>query len=513
MPNIRTYQSKADVPQPGQADSFVAGAGEAQAQGIKGFGDPLAKGMEDLGSQVVNYEEQNETSKLAADASTAQAELTKQWLDTARTADPNDTGVAQRFMDNVVNPRLDQVGADVSTRTGKLMWQKARAGLAADMFTKTAADQATLAGEAQVQNMTTVMNQGSDTVMSDPASFQSVMGMQDMALEGAVRTGLPRTKALELQTHMHKQTAQAMLMGIAANAGPDQAQAEMDSGKVDAYLDAGDKATLQTHFDTLRKAQTEQQKSDAAELRRQQQEQFKSAASEVTATTIGPDGQLTVPPDYYENVAKLRLLPGQDDGTVRAMLDLGRSLTRELAEGTPSHDDPVTFDNFQQRIGIPAGQPGALTTAEVLRARAASNLSDKSFTLFKDAALNSAKDPQAAQHNREFAQLATGFKGYIGQVGPFGNFLNPIGGQRYMEFSMAARQIFDQGTASGKSLPQIEADIIKIVPKYQVNNQDAANMMQGAILNGLKPQPQIVPATPRNPGESPADYLKRIKGQ
>lgn len=515
MPNIRTYQGKDNAPVAGNADQSAAGTGQANAEGIEGLGDPVAKGMQTLGAGLVNYAEQNETSKLAADASTAQADLTTQWAQVHQQADPNDTQVAQRFMDQVVTPRLDQIGQDVSTRTGKLMWEKVRAGLQADMFTKTAADQASLAGDAQVQNMMTVMNNASSTVMSDPTAFNSVMAMKDLAIEGAVRTGgLPSSEAVKLRTDMNKQIAVGTIYGINANGGPDQAQAALDSGRFDSYLDASSKEELQLHINRSRTAQTEQQRAQLAAQKQAGEQDFDTKAAAIMGSVIQPDGTLALPPNYYSMVAtQLQGHPYVKQGTVEAALNFGRSLTADAEKGIPSKDDPATYDNFQQRMSVPPGQPGALTLPEIYQARANHLLSDSSMSVFKGNVEALSKDPAAAQNNRDFNALMAGYKQYIDTTDALGQFTRPQGAQAYYEFSLAARQTFDADKRAGKSPSQIETEVRKLLPRYQMNQQGRMGLATQNMTNGAQPLPVIAPATPRQPGETIADWTKRTGGK
>ena len=308
MARIREYTNRESI-DTGPLVNAARGAqisGEVIGQSIKQGIGAVQQGI----GEVEKHVAQSETSKLMADFATAQAELTTQWRDTAAKADPNDHDVADRFMQEVVAPRLEKMGEGLDTEQGQAMYARAAAGLHADLFQKTAADQSSLAGVAAITNLDTVTNQLSTTVRNDPAGFKSAIAMSNLTIEGLVQNEqLPRDKALELGQKIRAQIAQSAFIGM-ADQNPDAAKAALANGDFNDYIDGTIAKTLDSYADQRKNAQNADQRAADAALRKQQKDQADAVSSAISASMIDPKtGAVTVPSDYFTNLTKYAQLP------------------------------------------------------------------------------------------------------------------------------------------------------------------------------------------------------------
>ena len=239
MAQIRTYTAQEQLPSPSGAMADAAGQ-----NALGGIG----KGMQKLGSALQEHAAQTETSTLAAQSATLHAELTNEWLNIKRTADPNDHEMAEKFMDSA-QQRIDQLGDNLTSPIARQQFERTSANMKADFATRTLADQAQIAGEAAVQNSQIQTNAYASSVLADPDSFGSVIAHDQESLSGMVQAGsLPQTEAIKLHRENAAQYAQSAVFGYTRAGNFDAAREFLDSDKANAYLDGTQKASLLTHI-------------------------------------------------------------------------------------------------------------------------------------------------------------------------------------------------------------------------------------------------------------------------
>lgn len=510
MPRIREYTNTQglDAGPLASAGGNAAQAGYYQGQNIeRGFSD-LARTT----GEVEQHVAQNETSKLAADFATAQSELTTQWADTARKADPNDHEAANRFMNDVVRPRLEALGDGLMTQQAQSMYQKAAAGLHADLFSKTSADQSQLAGVAAITNLDTIKNQLSNAVRNDPASLPNTLKMADITTEGLVQAyGLPREKALELGQSVREEIAKSAFIGM-ADANPQAAKAALASGQFSDYFDGTTAKAMASYADEQDRAATSAQRAAEAEQRRQEKDQFNNAQAVISASVVDPEtGDIKISPDYFKTVTQLALMPGADGGAVRAMLSAGQAIVREQAKGIPAVTDPHAYSDFANRMYLGRDEPNQLSVREVDLAKSRGELSDKDYTFFRRVANEQTRSPKIDAEHKDFNDFLKSMKGYITKSTMLATF--PQQDQRYYEFQSDARATFDKMRAAGKSVDEAKAAVRASIPQYQISTKQGISIMQQQAVGSSGPIAPIHSAAPaRMPNESPAAYLKRTGG-
>jgi hypothetical protein len=524
MPRIRTYTNKETIRPDDRvmaANDRAAGAsvslGRAQQESGYYSGQAMSSGIRALAGGVQEVEQhiaQNETGKLAADFATAQAELTTQWNEVAKKADPNDHEAANRFMTEVVRPRLDQMGDGLLTQQGQSLYQKAVAGLHADLFAKTTADQASLAGQAAIVNLDTVKNQLSQTVRNDPSGFKGALAMANITTEGLVSTyNLPRDKALVLGQQVREEIAKSAFIGM-ADKNPTAARAALAAGEFNDYFDGTTAKTMDSYAEAQMKAETEAQKAAVIETRRQQKEAYQSSSAALSASLVDPQtGDLRVPPDYFKNLIQTAQMPEADSGEIRAAINMGQSIIKEQQVGMKAVTDPQTYVSFRDRMFLGSADKNVLTLRDVYQARSQGQLSDKDFTFFRGAVEAANKGETASPQEKDFNASLKSLKHYISNSN--GLVPDAVGDDRFYQFQSDAAEMAQRMKTQGKSWDEIKAAARAMVPQYQVPTKDGIRMTSQQITQGLRPGPTVhhTAAPARNPGESAAAYLKRTGGQ
>lgn len=478
-------------------------SGQSYRQGV----DALRTGVQEVEQHVA----QNEITKLSADMATAQAELSTQWNELASSADPNDHELAANFLEKVAKPRIAKIGEGLLTEQAQQMFTKASAGLNADLFVKTTADQSQLAGQAAILNLDTVKNQLSTAVRNDPTSFKGALNMVDLTTEGLVKAyNLPRGKAMEMSHEIKSELAKSALIGM-ADANPAAAKDALARGDFNDYIDGTTAKTMESYADSQEKAGAEQERAAAAEQRRQEKDAADNVATAISTSMINPDtGDLQVPADAPKNIVRYGMMPGADPGQVRAMMNMVKTINNDAEKGKRAITDPNTYSTFSSRMFLGASDPNQLSLKEIYQARADGHLSDRDFAFFYKAANDAVKNPQKTAEQKDFQEFLKSNKSYLTKSSYIKT--DAYGDQRYYEFQHDGQMLFDKLRNDGKSVEEAKAAVKATLPRYQITKGQSLDAIRQKAQGTLQPLPPIKNAPARNQGESAADYLKRTGG-
>lgn len=360
MPKLPTPQSHPALPrQVFSGDQFGAAEGRALSE----FGGAVTR----FGGVLAERQTQKEISTLNAEIAKAQAELTVAWQERMRTADPNDTQLAENFQQEV-QARLQQIGGMASTREAKDYFTRAAAGVGANFLVSTSAGEARLAELKAVSDFETTLNQFTDSLYADPMSFDTTLPTLNIMLDGFQRSGGLSTEArLKLQNDSTRAAARAAAQGLIAQA-PEAAQNIISSGSYSQYLTADDKATL------LGQARAAQRAQEAA-ARKVLEDQASAATSEYLGAVVNADGTINQAalPQAMAAIARdprLANAPGADQQ--RTVFNLMRSLAD--AGDRPQRTDPATFQQLYARATLPPGDPNRATEQDIFDAVGAGRL-------------------------------------------------------------------------------------------------------------------------------------------
>lgn len=185
----------------------VAGAKEQLASdknsALRSVGNALGSGIQAAGAAYVNYLDHKEISAGAAKGTELMATLTDQWnkLISNPKLDPNDPTIKQKFMQENLEPALQQFKDDSGFFTTDKSQQFAESFIERfrnHMETKTSGDMSTLAGIALKRNVETTVNSLSAMASSDPSSVKTALDTVDHSIGAKIDTSPtldPTTKA------------------------------------------------------------------------------------------------------------------------------------------------------------------------------------------------------------------------------------------------------------------------------------------------------------------------------
>lgn len=527
MPKLKEYNNTQDF-----SGDPIAGAARSQEQAGYYGGAAIRQGFEGISEGIKGAEQhiaQNETSKLAADLATAHAELADQWRDAVQHADPNDHELASRFMEQKVKPRLAGLGDGLITEQAQQAHERASAGLTAELFTKSAADQANLAGEAAIANLDTMRNQYSNVVRNDPTALNSVQALTQASIDGLVAAhGLPREAALKLSNQVLAENAKSAAYG-AADLNPDEAKASLARGDYDKWLDGTTVKSISNYADQRKEAKERDARAAETEQQKQEVKAASKVATSISASVIDEQtGEERLPPDFNTNIVSYSKMPGASDSDVRALRALGQSVLRAPVLTS----DGATKANFNSRLWLQDGDPNKLTLTDINEARGTGLLSKSDYSSMRTSILDSNKDPQKTANMREFAKSAASFKSFISKSSLLST--DADGDIRYGQFQQEKSDQFQQGLKAGvsakdmldpRSSNYLFRDVQRYKPtadikRFQDSIQGTAAPIGPASLVPWAAAPAYHASAPnarpstlstRKPGESMDDYLKRAQ--
>lgn len=519
MPVIREYQQKTDVPGPinrpaYSADQFGAQQGralEAAGGAVMGAADVMAKRLD-----------QENTSDVTQKLTKANADLAIDLQETIRKAEPGDKTAFEEY-NKRVEETIGKIGEDASTVSARAFFGEASVRIKGQL-SKTAYDgQAELSGIKAVSDYTNTVNNLSAATMADPSSVGLQRELHKQAIENLVATGqLPRAKALELERQGDTSLAKASVRGwIGLN--PDYAKQKLKSGEFDAQLGAEGKLQLLGEVD-----QAVRGKEIDAERRRQEQERVVKKQQQQTQNDFLAklvDGDVSAKDILNSN------LEAFGSGSKEQFLQLMK------ARNSPEEKlktDPTTMITLFNRINLPDGDPNKLVDENELNKYVGNGLSFPDLNRLRDEMQGTQTEAGKieADLKRQVFEIA---KGKLTKSNPLTGFRDPIGDENMQKFMVGFFEEYKAQRAKGKSARElltpgnefyIGKNIDSFVRTPQQIMRDLAPKRARPQTNGLadlmKPQtneagaktftaPPKAEPLPRQPGESPADYLKRTK--
>lgn len=439
MPRIQILQSRAAAPEPTErgkrtAEQFGAGVGRA----LQEFGGEVKQ----VGNIVQRREEQGEISRMSAEMATAQADLQNLWQETLRTADPNDTELAERFVTEQVAPRLDEIGGSASTRAGRLFFDKLGAGVQADFTARTATGEADLAGLAAMNNMQTAANRLTTAVRNDPSFFPAAVDSFELMAEGLIATGgLSRADALRAQTQIQANMAASAIMGN-MEFDPVGTRADIESGAYGEFIGGKQADQLIQRTKAVERAQKADARAARVEAERLEDKQFETTESELVGELIDDDGNISVPPGWFSRVENE--LDG-DPKRQRTSLNLGRAIQNQE---TTVKSDPFVVQDFEARAVLPFGDDNRTNETEINQA-----VVDKQLTLADRSKLLAALEVSATPEGKRIqTKLETTLKGLVKAIdgsNPITGFIDVDGAQRAAAFRNSMTDFFYDNLNSG----------------------------------------------------------------
>lgn len=496
--------------------------GAAEGRALEAAGGAV----QNAGMVVAKRLDQENTSDVTAKLAKANADLAIDLQQTIRTAEPGDKKVFEDY-NKRVEDTMGKIGEEASTESARAYFSEASSRIKGTLSKTSADGQAELSGIKAVQDYTSTLNNLSTASMADPSSAQLQKDLHKQALENLVKTGaLPREKALQLETQGNMNLAKASVRGwIELN--PEYAKQKLKEGAFDQDLGADGKAQLFGEADqAIRGKEIEQ------ERRERQMEKVQAKQRQVTQNTFlskMEKGELSSKDILNSN------LEAFGSGSKEQFLGMMKKLN---SPDEKLKTDPQVMIGLYNRIHLPDGDPNKLFDENELNNHFGNGLSWADLGRLRDE-MQGSQTEEGKHANDMKKQLFEVAKGKLTKSNPMTGFKDPQGdenmtrfmGQFYDEYKMARakgktdRELLspDSPDYLGKSISmyqrtpqQIMRDLVpkrQPAPGLAVTPQvEGANAAAPGTAPNLYRAPAPPAALPRQPGESPAAYLKRTKG-
>lgn len=514
--NIHEYQTPNLGLQPSETgiDAIAQGA-----RRIGSFYDQAGQDFQQLGSQAgsavasagqvaVDYMDHRDISQGAANGAQLMAKLNQQWEDTAKNADPNDPTIKQKFIEQQLEPALQDFQKGFNTEKSQDWAEHFVDSYRNHMFEKTAATMSALAGEAAKVNVAKTVNGLASAVAIDPSThsidnaFQvldhSVGAMVDSSPNIDVTTGAG-IKGMVAQDAKQQIVKSAVTSMIEKNPNVDLGALEK---KYADYLKPGEMQMFQKVAQVQAKANALVEKQTTIANRQLAEQNVHVASAKALVDNVTFDqttGQPIIDPNYYKDALAIpRKYPDAPNAasTTETMFKFGES---QMAKGAKPVDDPATKTDLMDRMFSP-DKP--TTAIEIMKARAEGKLSDPSFK---------------AMHDLQTALQETPLKGPVWQsvtsavkeqlIRTDIRTGDKVGADQYAGFMQSFLPQYLAKSRDG-TLPSNALDLND--PKSMISQtlQPYKPSMQGR-LSATAAAPAAAPAAPAKPETPPAEGARK----
>jgi hypothetical protein len=520
MPRLKVPQVESSVRAPGPVETPNA----PQATG-EAFGASVGRGLQEAGrglqsasDTIYRRQEQIEISDLNGKLAQLQADYTKKWQDTLRTAEPGDQKIADNFMADY-DKQMEYLVNQVGTRAGQEYFDRRNAELRSHFQMTANASQAELAGVKARTDYTKTMQGLTSSLIRDPSLYESSLDSHAAGLEGLVKTGLlPSSVAAELRTKGEPELAQSAIRGwIKLN--PDLAQEQLDRGEWDDKITADTKNALYHEVRT-------QKAANHAESVRKQQEDKKAKEERQTVAQNKYLNQLLVTKDF--NLQAMlddeNLEPFKGAGSKDAIFKL---YEEQVKSGGKMRVDSTLVKQLFDRAHLPDGDPNKITDENEVNKYFGQGLDDKwlAFTRNEVQGRKTEEGKAAASFKKAIEDAA--YKQIVGEDKVFG-LKDPFGSDEYLRYLSEFEKEWQNRLRRGVSARQM-ADVSDkeymgnffkpYVKSFleRMNAQGQAMQPKNELrdaLEGTKIDQRILDEKTnriRKKGETVEDWVKRLR--
>lgn len=381
MPKIKTYgETNLEY----QAGGLTSSAGLARSGEMGRAVQRLGGEVGEIGDAVYKRQSQEETSDLNAAFSDLSADVTVEVDELVQ----NGTIDAQKYSETV-NKRVDELGNNISTREGRMAYERNAARLKAQAYKRAARGQAAVAGAKATANLTQELSNYSSSLFSDPSEFQTNYDAFTASLSDQVNNGaLPAAEAEKLRLSAGKDMAKSAMRGW-AQLDPDIAEKKLKKGEFDGYLDGEAKSQMQTYIDQRRNAN--EAKANQAEANQRRAQKLREDAFIDKNIRKIVDGTLSV--DEIFN---------SPDLSGRAKEQIIEKVKKHAKDGG-GRSDPAVYTNISSRILLPEGDPNKISDSSQILSFVGKGLTMKDWESLNND-LQKTPDGQAMRASKQSAQ-------------------------------------------------------------------------------------------------------------
>jgi hypothetical protein len=392
MPNIRQTEAPRGIGLNPSETGIEAVAGAARRIGtfynqtadLYGQeGSELKSTITDAGSVAENYMTHRDISAGAANGAKFIAQKNDEWNEIAKTADPNDVTIKQKFIEENLNPALDQFKAGFSTERSSQWAEHFVDQYRQHMSEKTSADMSTLAGIAVRKNVATTVNALSSAVASDPSSLDFALKSVDHSIGATVASSpnISATDAAAVTSEVGLKAKESIVKAAVSGMITKNPNVDLDAiqKKYGDYINGAEMKMFQKAAQTQAKVDLLQQKQLETYQRQQNERKAESAANDNLTKNVALDpatGRPTINPNYFKSALDIAKMPDAPVGLARTLIDWGEH--QQNLKAQPQVSDPTTRQDLTDRMFDP-NKP--TTTRDLMQAQIAGKISDHDFTV------------------------------------------------------------------------------------------------------------------------------------
>ena len=478
-----------------------------EGQAYRSVGNALGGGVASAGEVAVNYMDHKEISAGAAKGTQLMAGLTDQWNKIASdpNLDPNDTTIKQKFMQETLEPALQQFKDEsgfFSTEKSQQFAESFIDRFRQQMDKDTSADMSKLAGIALKTNVQTTVNSLSTMVNSDPSKIDFALDTANHAINAKVDSAptLDAVTAASVRSEVglkaKSDIVKSGILGI-LNKNPD---ADLSSlvKKYDGYVNASEV----TMFQKYAQAQKRSENYDF-ELQRRREKEVATDKSNAKVDQYLVDVRSQDPKLANDPTAKTIL--NDHDLLPAAKNNLLNYIDRQLKPETQSQLSQQTFVGLLRDLRTPDSNPDEVMDkawkARLTDPGKPGSMSEKDFNQFRQEVI-ARKTPEGAALETDRSQF---FKNY-GTAIAGATYTPAIGDPKVYNAEMDARRVetdlkrkgLDPHLAYDPASPYFLGDPKRIAKWSSSMQQDLTTM--SATPKREDAMPAVPPANQRSPG-------------
>jgi hypothetical protein len=341
VPNITPYSAPSNLGLAPTETGVEAAAGAARRLGA--FGNQIAEARSQEGNQIsgairaagdaaVDYMDHREISAGAANGAQFMANMNAKWEDVAKNADPNDVTVKQKFIEENLDPALEDFKKGFNTEKSQDWAEHFTDQYRQHMFEKTAADMSTLAGVAVKVNVQKTINGLSSAVSIDPSthSIDNAFAVLDHSVGSIVDTSpnIDATTGAKIKGEVNQAAKEQIVKAAVASMITKNPNIDLDAiqSKYGDYIKGDEMKQFQKAAQTQAKVDFLQNKAIEAYQDKQKERAAGADLSKTLSDNVqfDADGKVTVKPEFYSGVmATVKKYPGSADDTARALIQFG----------------------------------------------------------------------------------------------------------------------------------------------------------------------------------------------
>jgi hypothetical protein len=362
----------------------TAQLGSEEERAFDQAGRAIGGGIAAAGKQYVDYEDHKEISQGAASFATLHSDLTDQWNNVAKTADPNDTSVAGKYRETVLEPALDKFREGFTTEKAQQWAENHIDALRTHLVEKVQADMSSRAADAVAVNVRKTTNAWTNTARNDPSAVPFLLETADQSIGGIVSTSpnLKGATAAKVQTEVAQKAKEDIVragaLGAIEKAGDPEKAWQVWAQRYPDLINSQEMDQFAKTAKMYRRMNDAEGKAAQADQKRQAVGAFHQDANKWELSTIDENGNATLPPDAVKGlkdmVAKYgdNADPGRVTAMVRRVQELGKVLDPASAANLKKTSDANEHD---LRTSMVLPQPGAapVTEDQINRAYASQN--------------------------------------------------------------------------------------------------------------------------------------------